>query len=66
MARANYAPLWEGPMGVKLVSMGAKDDGEHGKEACVVLNLEQKCRSRFEYFNPKSEPKSDGRHGGGG
>jgi hypothetical protein len=39
---------------VWLVSTEAEDDGEHGGEARVVLNLE--LESRFENFDPKSKP----------
>jgi hypothetical protein len=53
--RASHAPMRGCLEGLQLVSTETKDNGNHDGEARVVLNLEE-YRSRFENFDPRSEP----------
>jgi hypothetical protein len=41
-----------------LVSVEAKDVGDHDGDAHVILNIEKECRSRFENFDLISKPNS--------
>ncbi len=44
------------PEGSRLVSTKVEDDGKHNGKTCVVLNLEEERRFRFENFDLRFEP----------
>jgi hypothetical protein len=58
LARPSHVAVCGCPEGTQLVSVETEDDNDHNREARVVLNLEEECRSRFENFDLGSESNS--------
>jgi len=47
-----------GPEAKRMVSARPEDDGGHGEEECVVLDLVEYCRSKFKNFDLESTENS--------
>jgi hypothetical protein len=51
LARASHAPERNGSEAKRMVSARPEDDGGHGEEERVGLDLVEYCRSKFKNFD---------------